>query len=418
MIMKKSRIVKVTAMMSFCFVSLFTSVSITAQTVTLQKRNTDFSIDGNHGGVIDQQVYLWQKDNGNVNQQWIEINRGSGFYSYQKIDTNMCLDGGNGGARRQAVKLWTCGSTNHNQHWRKVSTANGSFRLEKRNAPGYSIDGNNGAGNRQYIYLWDSNDNNVNQQWVFSNLDTSITPEGEIRTHDFNDGSFGPFTECTVQSPNYVKVVNNRVKTYWQEASYNGTRMTRGAEFCEVGRSVDPDIELRTKKHYWSGFTLNIHEDHSRTSDSAIAQTMGYRNWDSDDRFNTWTLLLSITDGDLVVSHRPGAGTATNATLVHNFSYGVDHDIVIGQIFSGYNSGMVEVWVDGVRLYHETGINNGMGPFDNNDDQGDGSHSAFKLGMYNHTASDYQDGEVRIVYYDNVTWFTGPNGYDVVNPSN
>lgn len=141
--------------------------------VALKKQGVNFGIDGNNGGANGRQVYLWGFSTGNVNQQWVEINRGSGFYSYQKRNTNFCLDGGNGGSNGQAVKLWECGATNQNQHWKKVSTANNSFRLEKRNAPGYSIDGNVGGSNGQLVYLWASNSGNVNQQWQFSNVGTT-----------------------------------------------------------------------------------------------------------------------------------------------------------------------------------------------------------------------------------------------------
>jgi len=151
------------------FIALFSASVAEAQTlVNIQKRNTNFSIDGNHGAVQGEQVYLWSRDNDNINQQWVEIDRGSGFYSYQKNNTDQCLDGGNGGARRQPVILWACRSDNRNQHWRKIATNGGTFRLEKRNASGFSIDGDVNAALRQKIYLWDSSDTNVNQQWGFS----------------------------------------------------------------------------------------------------------------------------------------------------------------------------------------------------------------------------------------------------------
>lgn len=144
---------------------------------TLEKQNQNFSIDGGVGAEVGRQVFLIQTNLNNVNQQWIEIDRGNGFYTYQKQNTNVCLDGGNGGARLQAVINFTCNANNQNQHWRRVNTAGGSFRLEKRNAPGFSIDGNNGASNTQVIYLWNSNSNNVNQQWNFlSNSATASTP--------------------------------------------------------------------------------------------------------------------------------------------------------------------------------------------------------------------------------------------------
>lgn len=161
------------------FAIMSTSIVSAQSVVNMQKTNTDFSIDGNGGAVPRQQVYLWNTNEDNVNQQWLEIDRGDGFYSYQKNNTGMCLDGGNGGARRQAVILWPCGSSNQNQHWRKVSTNGGTFRLEKRNASGFSIDGDGGAARRQQLYLWDSSNSNVNQQWVFrttGNTSTSNCP--------------------------------------------------------------------------------------------------------------------------------------------------------------------------------------------------------------------------------------------------
>ena len=145
---------------------------------------------------------------------------------------------------------------------------------------------------------------------------------------------------------------------------------------------------------------------------------MGYKDWNTPQKFNSWSLLLSLKDGDLGISHRRGAGRATEVTLVKNFEFGRDHDIVIGQVMSEDRDGMVEVWIDGKRVYSETSIDHGMGDFDKDDNQGEDSHSQFKLGMYNHSPDDYRDGEVRIVYYDNVTWYTGPDGYDIVDPSN
>ncbi|WP_298315785.1 RICIN domain-containing protein [uncultured Aquimarina sp.] len=138
--------------------------------VAIKKGNaTNFGIDGNNGGGDGQNVYLWSASNGNINQQWVEINRGNGYYSYQKRNTNFCLDGGNGGANGQNVYLWTC-NNNQNQHWRKVNLGNGKYRLEKRNAPGFSIDGGNGGSNGQNLYLWSSSNGNQNQHWQFTTI--------------------------------------------------------------------------------------------------------------------------------------------------------------------------------------------------------------------------------------------------------
>ena len=134
--------------------------------VVMQKQNTTFSIDGNNGARQGKQVYLWETNQANVNQQWVETSISGGYYSYQKQNTNVCLDGGRGARNRQAVTPETCNRNDQDQHWKKVSTANGTFRLEKRGT-GFSIDGNRGAENRQEIYLWKSNSQNVNQQWQF-----------------------------------------------------------------------------------------------------------------------------------------------------------------------------------------------------------------------------------------------------------
>ena len=141
------------------------------QYVQLRKRNaSNFAIDGNVGGKDGQNVYLYSQSSGNVNQQWEEISRGNGYYTYKKRNTNFCLDGGSGGANGQNVYLWTCNSGNQNQHWKKVSMGSNNYRLEKRNAPGFSIDGNVGGANGQNLYLWASSNSNQNQHWSFNTL--------------------------------------------------------------------------------------------------------------------------------------------------------------------------------------------------------------------------------------------------------
>jgi len=136
------------------------------------KNNTStFAIDGNKAGVDGQNIYLWKADTNNINQQWIEIDRGQGYFSYQKWNTDFCIDGDHGGENRQNIYLWTCDDTNQNQHWKKVNTGSGTTRLEKRNSPNYSIDGNKGGENGQNIYLYRSDDDNVNQQWTLVPVD-------------------------------------------------------------------------------------------------------------------------------------------------------------------------------------------------------------------------------------------------------
>tara|TARA_R110002072_G_scaffold2280_1_gene18809 strand:+ start:15539 stop:17326 length:1788 start_codon:yes stop_codon:yes gene_type:complete len=147
-------------------------------TMVMQKQNTSFAIDGNNGAIQGQQIYLWNTNQDNANQQWIERKLSNNYYAYAKINTTLCLDGGDGAARRQAVTLQECDNSDKNQHWRKVNISNGSFRLEKRDTA-FSIDGNGGATRRQAIYLWNSSNTNANQQWQFL-IDGSVTVDPEV----------------------------------------------------------------------------------------------------------------------------------------------------------------------------------------------------------------------------------------------
>ena len=188
-------------------VSLFACLScsaVSAQTFNIQKRNTNFSIDGNGGARIGQQAYLWNTSNSNVNQHWVETEVENGFYSYRKQNTSLCLDGGNGGARRQAVVLFTCSASNRNQQWEKVNQAGGSIRLKKRGVS-FSIDGNNGASRRQQIYLWNSGGSNVNQHWIFRNVGgttSGSTPPPPPAEDDNNGGNNTPPTPPTADDEN------------------------------------------------------------------------------------------------------------------------------------------------------------------------------------------------------------------------
>ena len=152
-----------------CTSSLAYDVSVVPRTnlVHMRKRNaTDFAIDGGRRGADGQNVSLWSQNQNNVNQQWLEIDRGDDYYSYQKEGTNYCIDGQNGGVNGQNTILWTCNANNRNQHWKKIAVDGSYYRLEKRNSPAYSLDGGgNGGENGQNVYLWRSSNVNENQHW-------------------------------------------------------------------------------------------------------------------------------------------------------------------------------------------------------------------------------------------------------------
>ena len=134
--------------------------------VHIKKRNAlGFALDGNNGAENAQSVYLWGSNENNVNQQWIETDRGNGFYSYRKQGTNHCLDGGRGGVNQQDLYLWECQDGNRNQHWLKSNTDSGFVQLIKRNAQGFAINGGSRGENRQNVNLYHSSSSSQNLQW-------------------------------------------------------------------------------------------------------------------------------------------------------------------------------------------------------------------------------------------------------------
>lgn len=133
----------------------------------------NFAIDGNNGASDFQSVYLYNADETNINQQWIEVNRGDGYYSYQKMNTEYCIDGGDGGTNRQDVYLLPCDENNFNQQWQKVDVGNGAFKLIKRSDAGFAIDGGKDGANRQNVQLWNSGSTSQNLQWIITPINTS-----------------------------------------------------------------------------------------------------------------------------------------------------------------------------------------------------------------------------------------------------
>lgn len=235
----------------------------------------------------------------------------------------------------------------------------------------------------------------------------------ELVSHDFNDGRMGPFVECTTKSPNYAKVVNKRLETFWTERGWDGSRVSKGAEACHELR--ERGEELETQKEGWMGFIINVDEGHRRDSESGVSQIFGFE--DNRNIF-TWEAVLDLIDGGLVLTHRAGSGTnkITHGDVYPNMPYGVDVSVVIQFILSNRNQGKVEVWIDGKSAYRANNINFGLGNFNNNDEQTDDTYTTFKVGQYDYQDEDYRNNEERIIRYDNLSWYTGKNGYSIVDP--
>lgn len=231
-------------------------------------------------------------------------------------------------------------------------------------------------------------------------------------SHNFNNGIIAPFEVCNVKAPNYTKVVNNRVETYWSSTGYDGTRNDRGVEFC--GHVLGEWISY---KEGWLGTTIQLGSDYPENKTAAIGQIMGRRIVEE---FSTWQAHLLIENGDLRVSYRAGAGTNNiqEATVYENFPKSQNIDVVWHFVLSLENKGEMEIWINGVSEFKVTGISLGFGEFQNDEQVPGASRTIFKLGQYNFDSSNYDIDETRTVYYDNVTWYSKADGYDIVSPNN
>ena len=164
---------------SLAFAVFLSASTSYGATFVMEKNGTGFALDGNRGAQEGQQLYLWNTNTKNVNQHWVQINQGDGFYSFKKYNTNLCWDGGNSGSKRQPITLEECDSDNYDQHFSKIKLVSGTeqYRLKKRGVS-YSVDGNRGGTNGQFVYLWNSQDSNVNQQWNFIRVDDNSSDGG------------------------------------------------------------------------------------------------------------------------------------------------------------------------------------------------------------------------------------------------
>ncbi|WP_299180086.1 T9SS type A sorting domain-containing protein [uncultured Aquimarina sp.] len=162
---------------SFTITEVNTNTS--SSVVHITKRNAPgYAIDapGKNPSNGDQ-VYLWSTNPNNPNQQWIEIDRGNGYYSYQKIGADYCIDGMDGGTNRQDVYLWNCSDNNWNQQWQKVAVGGGAYKLIKRNESGFAINGGSNGADGQNVNLFDSSNTSQNLQWIITPIDVARAPE-------------------------------------------------------------------------------------------------------------------------------------------------------------------------------------------------------------------------------------------------
>ena len=146
--------------------------SNSAKVVHITKRNSPgYALDGQNGAANNQNIHLWAANKNHPNQQWIELDQGNGYYSYQKINTNHCIDGGGRSTEnRDNVYLYTCTANSENQQWKKVPTDGGAYKLVKHSNEGFAINGGSAGRNGQNVNHWDSGSSNHNLQWFIETI--------------------------------------------------------------------------------------------------------------------------------------------------------------------------------------------------------------------------------------------------------
>lgn len=243
-------------------------------------------------------------------------------------------------------------------------------------------------------------------------LKTTYYNTSTFNESNFNNGSISPFYECTTQSPNYVKVISGRVKCFWDEDYYNGTRMTKGAEICS---------NLDFYSEGFMGFYLYVpgtSGDWRFPSDktTTIAQIF------AENGCSSWAAMLEIRNNDLYISHRPACVSPTVAKIVSNIPRNTYLPIIVRFVPSHTNHGAIEIRYNGNLVYSKKGINFAWGVWQGNSDILDSSVSdnmiKLKLGMYCHDSDNYSNGETRTIYFDNVSMRIGSNGWTHVDPTN
>jgi len=232
----------------------------------------------------------------------------------------------------------------------------------------------------------------------------------DLLSHNFNDGEIYPWVECTTKSPSYTAVEDGRVVTYWAESGYDESRSSKGAEACAA------DDDFQTTKEGWMGFIMNIDESHRDDTESGVAQIFQFVD-DSD--IYTWTGMLKYAYGDLTIVRRSGKNTSSQveSVIVEDFNRGQDYEIIIHYVLSNEEAGEIEVWIDGELAFSVYDIDFGFGNWTDDDEQYDDTYVELKFGHYDYDNSNYETDEERIIYYDNMTWYNGSDGYDVVNPA-
>jgi hypothetical protein len=248
-----------------------------------------------------------------------------------------------------------------------------------------------------------------------ASVEATYTNTSSHNETGFENGTISPFTICTTQSPNYGQPFTKDgvpgMKFYWEQAGYDGTRMTKGAEACS---------NLNFYKEGWYGFHFYLPSPGYPTNkEAAIAQIF------AENGCSSWAAMLIVRNNALYLQHRSACVTPTEVLIAADIQRNAWKPVVIHFRASNQNTGLLEVWYAGAGKsspnYSAANINFAWGVW--NGDQLDNTVAdnmiKLKFGMYCYDTGNYSAGETRVVYYDNVSQLVGnPSGaYETVHPN-
>ena len=253
----------------------------------------------------------------------------------------------------------------------------------------------------------------------------AATVQAQTARNGFENGTISPYF-AEVSTGNISEVVtpafgardgSKAHHLVWKQQNYDGTRATRSTE----GKSSEA-ANLRITQEGWYGFSFYLPANFDLTKNQILAQM---HCWDNTLPGTDKTFCLSIWQGQLLAETFWGFGGPVQGTsygVVQNTATkGVWHDVVVYVKYAKNNTGIMRLWFDGAPqgspTVELTGINFGNGAWINNTTLKDGSYQ--KWGIYAWDAANHTVGEVRDIYFDEVSYNIGnpSNGFDLVKPT-
>ncbi|RED94649.1 carbohydrate-binding protein [Marinoscillum furvescens] len=248
-------------------------------------------------------------------------------------------------------------------------------------------------------------------------------------THDFNDGTFGPYEVNKADQQSRVYIMNNAVETHWDQTLYNGTNSGRKAQFRPIN-------DIIFTQHIWMGLRIKIHNDYmaqNTNTHAGLMQIWGYNGQTGAANHMCMLKFDGRNGGALVWQHRYNSvANKTHILVEPNFPREQFVDVIVHVKLAEYNKGTVQIWVDGVLKVDVNNQTIGWGEMDSSG-MINGTHCfGTSLGQYNYLENaGYDDaydgtniwfdghmaGETRTVTYDNVSLYNGADGYNMVDPA-